>query len=176
MNKRLFRADKRLIIPKSRVKHPTLWKFEHVSPEGDVLWDQDWTENALANEGEQYMLETSFRGGTAHSNFYIGLINDSGIAETDTLATMAGEPSGNGYSRQVTTFAATALNGGDYETDSDQETFTASGGTIGPVDHAILTEAASGTSGDLLAYVPLSTARTLTDGDSLNVTVTVSLA
>lgn len=158
------------------IKHPTLWKFQHVDRDGNVLWEQDWTENALANEGEQDILEGFFRGGSIPTNFYIGLINDSGIAETDTLATMTSEPSGNGYSRQVTTFAATALNGGDYETDSDQETFTASGGNIGPVDHAILTDVASGTAGSLLAYVPLSTSRTLTDGDSLNVTVTVSLA
>lgn len=176
MRKRLFRADKRLIIPRSTVKHPTLWKFEHVSPEGDILWKQGWTENALANEGEQYMLETSFRNGTNHTTFYIGLINDATIAETDTLATMAGEPSGNGYARILTTFAAATLVSGDYETDSDQETFTASGGSIGPVDHAFLTEVASGTAGDFLAYVPLSTSRTMADGESLNVTVTISLA
>jgi hypothetical protein len=175
MRNRLFRADKRLIIPRSSVKHPTLWKFEHVSPEGDILWSQGWTPNALANEGEQYVLETAFRGGTAHANFYIGLINDAGIAETDTLATMAGEPSGNGYARSLCTFGATSLVGGDYETDSTQETFTSSG-TIGPVDHAFLTDASSGTTGDFLAYVPLSTPRTMASGESLNVTVTISLA
>lgn len=157
-------------------KHPTAWKFTHRNAEGEILWESDWQENALTDEGEQAILEAFFRGGSVPTNFYIGLVNDSGIAETDTLATMAGEPSSNGYARQLTTFAAAALDSGDYQTVSDTETITASGGSIGPVDHAILTDVSSGTAGDLIAYVPLSTTRTLTDGDSLDVSVTVKLA
>lgn len=158
------------------LKHPTIWRFTHRNASGLIVWQQDWTENALADEGEQDILEGFFRGGTIPSNFYIGLINDATIAETDTLATMVGEPSANGYARQLTTFGATALDSGDYQTTSTQETFTASGGSIGPVDHAILTDVASGTAGSLIAYVPLSQSRTLADGDSLNVDITIKLA
>lgn len=158
------------------LKSPTKWRFTHTNAKGEVLWRSDWMDNALANEGEQDILEGFFRAGTIPTNFYIGLINDSTIAETDTLATMVGEPSGNGYARQLTTFGATSLQGGDYETTSTQETFTASGGTIGPVDYAILTDVSTGTAGSLIAYVALSTPRTLADGDSLNVDLTISLA
>lgn len=155
-----------------RELHPTVWKFSHFR-RGELLWESDWQENFLTDEGEQDMLEVYFRAGSAPTNFYMGLINDSGIAETDTLATMAGEPSGSGYSRQLTTFGATALNSGDYQTVGTQETFTASGGTIGPVDHAFITDVASGTAGQLLVVSPLAATRTLLDGDSLLATVTL---
>lgn len=156
--------------------HPTVWKFQHVDRDGNVKWESDWVENALTDEGEEDILEAYFRGGSAPTNFYIGLINDSGIAETDTLATMAGEPSGNGYARQLTTFGASAPDSGDYQTTATQETFTASGGSIGPVDHAIVTNVSSGTAGLLIAYVPLSTSRTMADGDSLLATVSIKLS
>lgn len=159
-----------------REMHPTVYRFRHVR-NGEVIWSSDWTENALTNEGEQDILAVYFaKSKSAPTNFYIGLINDAGIAETDTLATMAGEPSGNGYARSECTFGTPALDAGDYESVSTTETFTASGGSIGPVTHAFLTNAASGTSGLFLVYVALSATRTLLDGDSLQVDIAVKVS
>lgn len=158
------------------IQHPTVWKFKHIR-NGETIWEQDWTENFLTDAGEEDILSVYFeKSKSAPTNFYVGLINDSGIAETDTLSTMAGEPSGSGYSRQATVFGNPALNSGDFQTVATTETFTASGGTIGPVTHAILTDVASGTAGVLIAAVALSATRTMLDGDSLEVTVTVKLS
>lgn len=160
-----------------QIKHPTIWKFEHTDKDGNVLWESDWMENALTDAGEEAILNQVFsKSVSAVTTWYMGLINDSTIAETDTLATMVGEPSGNGYARQVTTFGDSALDAGDHQTTSTQETFTASGGAIGPVDHAILCDVVSGSAGVLYVYVPLSVSRTMNDGDSLNCTVAVKLA
>jgi hypothetical protein len=158
------------------IKHPTAYRFRHIR-NGEVIWEQDWTNNALTDAGEQDILAVYFtRSKSAATNLYIGLINDSGIAETDTLSTMAGEPSGNGYARQLVTFGTPALDAGDYQAVSTVETFTASGGTIGPVTHAILTDVSSGTSGVLIIYVPLSATRTLLNGDSLEVDITAKVS
>jgi hypothetical protein len=155
--------------------HPTRWRFTHKNKDGEVLWQSDWQQNFLTDEGEEHLLNCYFsQSGTVPAAFYMGLINDSGIAETDTLTTMAGEPSGDGYSRQATTFSDASFVGGDYETPSTTETFTADGGQIGPVDHAIITDASSGTAGLLIIVSPLSTSRTLEDGDSLEVDVDVT--
>lgn len=144
-----------------------------------LLLEQPYTENALADEGEEDMLDVYFRGATAPTNFYLGLVNDT-PTETDGLGDLTGEPSGSGYSRQTIPATAVgwptlALDSGDFQAESTTETFTASGGTIGPVTYSFLATTVDNT-GVLVAYVALSTTRTLTDGDSLDVDYNVKLA
>lgn len=135
-----------------------------------------WTEtahNALADEGEQWILDTFLRGATAPTTFYLRLWNDT-PAETDTIATLTGEPSGYGYSakeveRSNTGWPTLALDSGDYQATSKTVTWTASGGTIGPVTYITLTTS-SDSSGKLISYAALSTTRTLASGDSLQAT------
>lgn len=147
----------------------------------DLLAGQPFTPNALADEGEQDILAVYLRAGTAPTTFYLGLLNST-PTDTTTLATMTGEPSGNGYARQQITrdntgWPTLALDTGDYRAVAATKTFTASGGTIGPVTYAFLcTNAATGTSGKFLVYNALSSSRTLNDGDSLDVTMRVKLA
>lgn len=132
----------------------------------------------LFDEGEQFMLDVFYRGATPPTEFYLGLCNVSGgvanMAETLTLATLSGEPSGNNYSRNLiersaTGFPTLALDNGDYQVVSGAERFTASGGSIGPVNVAFLATTSDNT-GKLLTAVDLSGARTMADGESLDVT------
>jgi hypothetical protein len=137
--------------------------------------------NALADEGENNILDVYLRAATAPTTFYLGLLNST-PTDTTTLATMTSEPSTGGYARQQITRDSTgwptlALDSGDHMATATVETFTASGATIGPVTYAFLcTNAASGTSGKFLVYNALSASRTLNDGDSLDVTMRVKLA
>ena len=62
-----------------------------------------------------------------------------------------------------------ALDAGDYQATSKQLTFTASGGSIGPVTYAVIATTSDNT-GQLLAYAALSQSRTLASGESLTVT------
>ncbi len=141
-----------------------------------------WTETAknnLADGGEQMFLDVTLRAGTAPTNYYIALYNDT-IVDTDTLSTVTGEPSTNGYARQLVERSATgwptlALDSGDYQATSSTETFTASGGSWGPVTYAALVTASSGTTGTLVSYAALSQSRTLASGESLQVTYRVKL-
>lgn len=56
----------------------------------------------------------------------------------------------------------------DYYILSKVVIFTATGGGWGPVTYAVLSDEAAGITGKLLAYFPLTTARTLADGDTLD--------
>lgn len=56
----------------------------------------------------------------------------------------------------------------DYYLLSKVVVFRAAGGGWGPVTHAVLSDTATGITGKLLAYFPLTTARTLADGDTLD--------
>jgi hypothetical protein len=181
--------------------HPTEWRYIHrhgdkiiwasdigdldivqFSPEYfDLLHEQPWRPNTLVDTGEQDILAVYFRAGTAPTTFYIGLCNSTPI-ETTTLATLTAEAAGSGYARQQITRDATgwptlALQGGDYRADAATKTFTAAGGTIGPVTTSFLcTNAASGTTGTLVSFDALSASRTLNSGDSLDVSQRISLA
>ena len=70
--------------------------------------------------------------------------------------------SGNGYSRQSAAFGAPS---GGVITNSGTITFTASGGNWGTITHFGIFDAS--TNGNLLAWAPLTTSRTVNDGDSL---------
>ena len=146
--------------------------------QGNVLWSETATNN-LADGGENMFLDVALRAGTAPTNFYIALYNYTPV-ETDTLSTLTGEPSTNGYARSLVERSATswptlALDSGDYRATSSTETFTASGGSWGPVTYATLVTASSGTSGILVSYAALSTSRTLASGESLQITYRVKL-
>lgn len=154
--------------------HPTAWKMTH-RRNGKVIWEQDWTENTLADEGEEDMINVYFRNQTAPSSFYIGLLS-AAPGETTTLATMTELAVSNGYARIAlarngTDWGAPALDSGDMQSQSVTKNFAASGGNWTGATHAFLTDVASGTSGNFILYVALSTTRTLLDGDDMDVAV-----
>ena len=140
-----------------------------------------WTEvchNALVDEGESQFLDVYLRGATAPSGFYLRLYNDTPV-ETDGLAALTGEPSGNGYAaiaieRSAVGWPTLALDSGDYQAVSKTVTFQASGGVIGPVTHCVMSTT-SDNAGKLVSFAALSQSRTLNDGESLDVTYKVKL-
>lgn len=178
----------------------TEWKFRHERA-GELIWasglgemavpvgsreyaealfeqDQLWIPNALADEGEEYILDAVLRGASLAASHYVGLVAGS-PAETTTLATMT-EVTGTGYARialakNTTDWPTLALDSGDFQAVSLGKVFTA-GGTWTGATNSFLTGAASGTSGDFIAYAPLSATRTLVNGDTLTVTTRVKLA
>lgn len=109
------------------------------------------------------------------ANFYLGLCNDT-LVIGDTLALIANEPSGSGYARvalpsSVVGFTI-AASGSDNKATSAACAFTASGGTIGPVDTVFLGTTVDNT-GKLLMSAPLSQAFTMPDGSSLTVSLVI---
>lgn len=154
------------------------WTFKYFNKHGNLI-SEDIVLNNLADEGEEAMLDVFFRNGTSYATFYIRLFNDTPV-DTDGLSDLTNEASGNGYaaqslSRNSTDFPVLALDSGDFQVESLEQTFSASGGSWGPVIYAVLATS-SDNSGKLIAYVALAASRTLQDGDSLKVTFKIKLA
>lgn len=176
--------------------HATRWKFAHRNASGLIVWasgignvdpiapgssqhrelvaEQPWELNVLTDEGENNLLDVYFRALNAPTNFYIGLANST-IAEASTLANITEAAASNGYARQLVERSATGWPtlAGSVVT-SSTETFTASGGSIGPVTDAFVCDVVSGTAGLLIVGTALSTTRTLADGESLDVSFDVT--
>jgi len=146
----------------------------------EVVRNQDWELNTLADEGEGDMLDVYFDAQTVRASLWGRLWNDT-PAETDTLALLTGETSGTGYGAvefvRNTDWGAPALDAGDMMTTSTTKTFTA-GGTWTDATYITLdtTAAGTGTTGLLILYAALSATRTLSNGDTLDVSFTVKLA
>ncbi len=111
--------------------------------------------NYLENEFLDHALGTA--SWSAPSNVYFALFTTN-----PTDAGTGNEVSGSGYARQAVTFDPAS--GGTAPSDV-QITFTASGGSWGTVNHWAVFDAVS--SGNMLFYGPLTTPRTIGDGESI---------
>jgi hypothetical protein len=144
----------------------------------DVVHSQLWTPNALADEGEKDILDVYFDDVAVRTNTYLRLYNDTPL-ETDTLATLTGEVSGTGYDgiavARGTDWTDPALDSGDMQTASSTKTFTAGGSWTAATQLALAT-VQNGTAGLFLAWVALSTTRTLVLNDTLDTDLAVKLA
>jgi len=125
----------------------TLWTVRHFDKNGRLVWEYTGP-NTLANEGQYMFLDLVYRNEATTdpyypTQFYIAL-GTLAATKTSTMADVTGEPNTNGYARQLynrntTDFPTLALDAGDYKVSSKTVTFTASGGSWGPVTYAYLT-------------------------------------
>ena len=100
------------------------------------------------DQGENNILDAYFKGANRPAGWYLGLYtNNAALAEAATLADIT-EPADVGYSRQALIDDDWVLT--DSQVAATQQTFEPSAGSI-TVYGWFLTDAASGTSGKLLA-------------------------
>ena len=154
------------------------------SPEyAEALMDRSWQHNALANEGEQEILETYFRATAKQTNLY-GRLYNATPTETSTLATIGTETAGTGYGGLTfvvgnTDFPTSALTGGggtDWKVTSAVKTFTAGAGGWTAATNFVLATVASGTAGKHIAWTALTATRTLAASDTLDVSIAIELS
>jgi hypothetical protein len=152
----------------------------------EALNDRSWQHNALADEGENDILDTYFRALAKKTTLYGRLYNDTPV-ETDTLATLTGEVTGTGYAPNTQcawtigntdfpTFAKTGGGGTDWKVTSSVKTFTAGAGGWTVATNLVLASVATGTAGLHIAWSALSASRTLAASDTLDVSIAVELA
>jgi hypothetical protein len=125
--------------------------------------------NTVPDEGEEAFLKMLFQGDNtivaAAGNFYFGLMGEA-FDEATTLATLIGEPSGSGYSRQGCARSAVGwptmtLINGRWRIRSAQVTFTGTGAGYGSVRRCFLCSVASGIGKLFAISAPLSAAATV---------------
>ncbi len=162
----------------SIVHWDAIWEFKCFDKKGKLLWKEE-RKNTLAQEGGQNALDSWLRNQNHPATFYIRLFNDTPV-KTDALSDLVNEAAGNGYAaqeipRSTGGWLTLALDSGDYQAVSSQETFSASGGSWGPVTYGVLATS-SDNSGKHIAFVALSQTRTINDEESLKVTIKVKMA
>jgi hypothetical protein len=158
-------------------------EIKHTDKYGKVLWESHNLPNMLHVTGEQFMLLATFVGGTTNTyipaSYYFGLDNRVTLAAADTLATTAvSEPSTYGYGRASVSstgqFSVSLAMTGHNLATSPIVTFSAIGGTWGPVRNMFLATTANN-SGYLIASVALLSSMTLNSGEQLSARIGLGL-
>lgn len=150
-------------------------QIEHVR-NGEVIWQSKNLYNLLHLLGEQFLLSILFNGTALPSQWYFGLDNRTTPDAADTMESLTGEPSSNGYVRQsvpANSFVV-ALGTSVYKATSPIVTFTAASGSWGPVSNLFLTDQA-GNSGTLVATAPLGQPVTVNSGDAVRMRMAFQL-
>lgn len=130
--------------------------------------------NRLFNEGELIVCQFAYNAvNNFPASFFGRLYNDVPV-DGDSLASLTGEPSGNGYAAQswtrgVSDFAAAAIVGVQAEAVAVQKTFSGTGAGYGPVTAFVLATT-SDNSGKAFAWFNLGAPRTITPTAPLLVT------
>ena len=134
----------------------------------------------VVSEGLEYILETAFTElQSVPANFYMGLCEDATVAETQNLAGLTELAVANGYARQLvasddTDFTEASTGTNDRKVTTTTETFTATG-TWNGAEHVFLGTTVDD-SGKLICAAALSVERFLVNGDTLQVSIVITLA
>lgn len=156
-------------------------EIEHLDVDGKLLWKDSNIKNLLHAGGEEFILDVMFTGNaTIPTNYYLGMDNRSSLARNDTMSTVSStEPTSvNGYVRASVpssgSFSVSEVDETVFEAESPILSFSATGGSWGPVGNLFLTNA-SDFSGVLISSVLLSSPTTVTDGQTINVRIAMGL-
>jgi hypothetical protein len=151
-------------------------EIKHVR-NGEVLWEAKNLNNLMHLVGDQYFLDVLFAGEDLPDTYYLGLDGRTSLSADDTIEDLVNEPSSNGYTRQP----VSSSSGWRVEQVSNVWraigniiTFSASGGSWGPVGNLFLTTEADST-GVLIASVALDQQTTVSSGDSVSMRLSLSM-
>lgn len=149
-----------------------------LNSDGTVDHELDWVRNAVADEGEQSVLNVWLRAQSNPSK-YLLLLNQASPGETTTLATMTETTTAGtqGYARQqllTTDWGVPSLTGGDYKSTAAEVTFGPASSSSWTLTHAVLGTASTGTSGLFLLFIALSATTTIAVGQSFKYTLALS--
>lgn len=164
-----------LEVIEKKLWSPTQGRGQVIAEDGHtVLWEEDWQDNALADEGEESILNVWLRE-QAHPTKYM-VVLDAAPSDTTTMATMdeIRAPGVDGYARQqvlAADWSAPALDGGDYQTQAAEKTFGPATSLWLGMTHVGLVTTSPGNTGKFLLYIALSATTQIAVGQAFKYTL-----
>lgn len=146
------------------------YDFECVGPDGVVKWKESF-HNLVTTAGKTDIIDKYFKGSAYTAAWYLGLKGAGSAAVGDTLASHAGWSEVNPYAgnRPAITFGTTSAGSNT----ATAVSYSCNGSAT--VAGAFVASVNSGTSGTLYSAGDFSGgSKSVTNGDTLNVTLTVS--
>lgn len=151
----------------------SVYRFECRRADGSVRWVEE-AHNLVTHAGLNDLLDKYFKGSTYSAAWYVGLKGAGTVAAGDTLASHGGWAEIDDYAgdRKALVLGSvtsqSVSNSGSPASFAINDTVTITG--------AFVATAATGTSGVLYGAADFGMSRDMIDGDTLNVTVTLTAA
>ena len=148
------------------------WIVTCLDKDGNIKWEED-NKNIIVTAGLNHILDVQFHATTQVTAWYIGLKGAGTPVAADTMASHGSWAELTGYAGNRKEWTEGAASAGSMTNSSSVDiTINATATVAG----AFLNTAATGTSGTLYGVVDFSSSRAVIDGDTLQVTVTVTAA
>ncbi len=146
-----------------------IYSFECFDKNGKLKWKEE-IENLVVTEGRNSLIDEYFKGSAYTASWFMGLKGVGAIVAGDTLASHAGWAEVTPYAgnRPAITFGTTS--GGSNTATAVSYSINATETVAG----AFVTDVDNGTVGVLYSASDFSSSRNVENGDTLNVTLTVS--
>lgn len=151
----------------------TRYEIECFDRDGNLKWSED-VHNLVTNEGLNDALSKYFKGSAYSASFFVGLKGTGTAAAGDTLASHAGWTEVSGYTGNRQALVLGAVSGQSVDNTASKAEFPITGAAT--VAGAFLATIATGTGGTLYGVADFTTARTVENGDTLRVSVTLTAA
>ena len=148
------------------------WKVTCLDKDGNIKWEED-NKNIIVTAGLNHILDVQFHATTQVTAWYIGLKGAGTPVAADTMASHGSWAELTGYAGNRKEWTEGAASSGSMTNGSSVD-FTIN--ATATVAGAFLNTAATGTGGTLYGVVDFSSSRAVIDGDTLQVTVTVTAA
>jgi hypothetical protein len=149
-----------------------LYKVICRGADGEVKWIEEQP-NLVTTEGKNHLLDTVFHAGTAVTTWYIGLKAAGTAVAADTLASHASWAESTGYSGTRKEWTEGAASSGSITNASSVDYAINATATVAGV---FVASATSGTTGTLFGAADFSAARNVISGDTLQITLTVTIS
>lgn len=158
-------------MQESKAKLKGVFHVRCVRPDGSIRWEEV-AQNLIVNEGLDYIANSGL-GGT----IYLGLKNTGAPAAGDTMSSHAGWAENANYSEATRPSWGQGAASGQQVTNATAVDFSidTNGQTIAGI-FATTNNTKSGTTGTLISAVNFSSSKSADNGDTLQVTYTLSLA
>ncbi len=147
------------------------FSFECVGPDGEVKWTDSF-QNLVTTAGKNFILDTMLKGSAYTAAWYLVLKGTGTAAVGDTLASHAGWTEVTPYSGNRPSITWGTTTGGS----NTSSAVTVSINATATVAGAGICTANTGTSGTAYNFGDFSAARSVASGDSLNVTMSLSIS
>lgn len=147
------------------------YDFVCLDKDGNEKW-RDSIENLVTTAGKNDLIDKYFKGSSYTAAWYCGLKGTGSASASDTLASHGGWSEVNPYTGNRPAISFGTTSGGSNTASANSFSITGSATVAG----AFIASANSGTSGTLYSAGDFAVARSVVSGDTLNVTLTVTIS
>lgn len=144
---------------------------------GQLKWSEK-SHNIVTNVGLDHILDVTLNAATQVSTWYVGIKNAGSVAAGDTMASHAGWTENQNYSEATRVAYVEAASSGQSVTNSASKASFSINTNTQTIAGAFLVSDSTkgGTSGTLLCVADFASSKAADNGDTLEVTYTISAA